>query len=153
MLEKNDFAILKGENERLLNELDRVKNLMREELSKLQGSIRLEMNLERGRTRDDTQTQEARIKETDNKIETEISNMRTHLETLKFDIVKYIVGMPVLSPRFYLLETPYSSCRRFNRVGGRALPHILAHLQGWREHRWGRCTSGKWIIVVPSACA
>lgn len=92
MIEKNDFAILKAENERLLNELDRVKNLMREELGKLQGSIRLEMNLERGRTRDEAQTQEARIKETDNKIETEISNMRTHLETLKFDIVKYIVG-------------------------------------------------------------
>ena len=38
MLEKNDFAILKGENDRLMAELEKVKNQMRDEVSKLQVS-------------------------------------------------------------------------------------------------------------------
>ena len=92
MLEKNDFAILKGENDRLEAELDKVRAQMREEMNRLQGSVRLDMNLEKGRLRDDLLVQESKIKDTENRIDTEISNVRTMLETLKFDIIKYIVG-------------------------------------------------------------
>jgi len=45
-----------------------------------------------GRLRDEALVQEARIKETDKKIETEIKLTTTQLETLKFDIFKYIIG-------------------------------------------------------------
>ena len=92
MLEKNDFTILKGENERLEAELEKVRAQMREDVNRLQGSVRLDMNLEKGRLRDEALVQESKIKDTENRIDTEISNVRTQLETLKFDIIKYIVG-------------------------------------------------------------
>jgi len=91
-LQKNDFAILKGENERLVTEVERVKLRVKEEINKLQGGVRLDMNLEKGRIWEETQEQESKVQQTSNKIDTEISALRGQLETLKFDIIKYVVG-------------------------------------------------------------
>jgi len=91
-LEKNDFSVLKGENERLLADVERVKLKIKDEMSKLQGSVRLDMNLEKGRIREESQEQEAKVQQTSNKIDTEVALLRNQLGTLKFSIIKYIVG-------------------------------------------------------------
>ena len=49
LLEKNDFAILKQENERILGETEKLKSKMREDLQRLQASFRLDMNLDKVR--------------------------------------------------------------------------------------------------------
>ncbi|KAI9146170.1 mitochondrial protein [Paraphysoderma sedebokerense] len=92
MLEKNDFAILKGENERLVAEVEKLKLKMREEMNRLQAGVRLDMNLEKGRIRDEASVQEGKIREADARIETEISNIRTQLESIKYEIIRNIVG-------------------------------------------------------------
>ena len=95
-LEKNDFAILKGENERLVTEVERVKLRVKEEINKLQGSVRLDMNLEKGRIWEEGQEQETKVLQTSNKIDTEISALRGQLVTLKSDLFKYLVGKRIL---------------------------------------------------------
>ncbi|ORZ37815.1 hypothetical protein BCR44DRAFT_1479410 [Catenaria anguillulae PL171] len=92
MLEKNDFAILRSETERLTAELERLKQRMREETNRLQAGVRLDMNLEKGRIRDETSIQETKIREADARIETEIANIRTQLESIKYEIIRNVVG-------------------------------------------------------------
>jgi predicted nucleic acid-binding Zn-ribbon protein len=92
MLEKNDFGILKSDTDRLTSELDKLKQKLREEMNRMQAGVRLDMNLEKGRIRDETSIQETKIRETDARIETEISNIRTQLESIKYEIIRNIVG-------------------------------------------------------------
>lgn len=91
-LEKSDFSVLKGENERLAADVERVKLKIKEETSKLQGSVRLDMNLEKGRIREESLEQEAKVQKTSSKIDIEVATLRDQLANLKFDIIKYIVG-------------------------------------------------------------
>ena len=92
MLEKNDFAALKADNERLTQDLDKMKEKMREELNKLQAGVRLDLSLEKGRVRDEAQQHEMKIQEVDNRIKTEVLTMRSNIHSLKWDIIKYIIG-------------------------------------------------------------
>jgi hypothetical protein len=92
MLEKNDFAALKADNERLTQDLDKMKEKMREELNKLQAGVRLDLSLEKGRVRDEAQQHELKIQEVDNRIKTEVLTMRSTIHSLKWDIIKYIIG-------------------------------------------------------------
>ena len=144
MLEKNDFTILKGENERLEAELEKVRAQMREDVNRLQGSVRLDMNLEKGRLRDEALVQESKIKDTENRIDTEISNVRTQLETLKFDIIKYIVGTtqaqgaaafrapPPPGPRADGRPPSRQPCRRGRSVAGSVASAGALLLGYWR---------------------
>lgn len=93
MQEKSEFNVLKSETERLATDLERAKQKMREEISKLQAGVRLDMSLEKGKMRDEAIVQEAKSRESDSKIETEVSNIRTQLESVKYDIVRNIIGI------------------------------------------------------------
>lgn len=53
MLEKRDFAVLRGELERIVQEVDRLKSGMREEVSRVHGGVRLDINLEKSRIQDE----------------------------------------------------------------------------------------------------
>ncbi|KAK9722712.1 Protein fmp32, mitochondrial [Basidiobolus ranarum] len=92
MLEKNDFAVMKSDNERLLGEIEKLKHKLRDEIARTQAGVRLDLNLEKGRIRDEASVQEVKIKETDTKLESEISNLRTQMETIKFQILQYMIG-------------------------------------------------------------
>ncbi|KAI9221100.1 hypothetical protein BC828DRAFT_357369, partial [Blastocladiella britannica] len=92
MLEKSDFSLLRTETERLTAELEKLKQRLREETNRLQAGVRLDMNLEKGRIRDESSVQEAKIREADARIETEIANIRTVMESIKYDIIRNVVG-------------------------------------------------------------
>jgi hypothetical protein len=47
MLERNDFALLKAENDRMASEVEKLKQKLREDLNRLHASHRLEVNLEK----------------------------------------------------------------------------------------------------------
>jgi hypothetical protein len=81
MLQKSDFAALKADNERLTQDMD-----------KLQAGVRLDLSLEKGRVRDEAQQHELKIQEVDNRINTEILVMQSNMHSLKWDIIKYIIG-------------------------------------------------------------
>eukprot|EP00834_Sanchytrium_tribonematis_P004058 NODE_181_length_13917_cov_0.838110.p10 type:complete len:212 gc:universal NODE_181_length_13917_cov_0.838110:1077-442(-) len=91
-LQNNDFAVLKSENDRIVTELDNLRDKMREDMNRLQSSVKLDLNLEKGRMREDGSSLESKIRESEAKIDTEVSNLRTQLESIKLDIVRNVVG-------------------------------------------------------------
>lgn len=111
LTEKNDLAMLKAENDRLVTDIEKLKQRLREEITRTQAGVRLDLNLEKGRMREQSSGQELKIKEVDTRIEQEIANLRTAIQSSK-----------VLH---------HSSCRRclWTHVVGR-LPHcsILSDL-------------------------
>ncbi|KAH8551334.1 hypothetical protein BGW37DRAFT_493266 [Umbelopsis sp. PMI_123] len=92
LLEKNDFTMMKAENERLQGEIEKLRQKLREEITRTQANVRLDLNLEKGRIRDEASAQEIKIKETDTRIESEIAGLRTQMEAIKFQILQYMVG-------------------------------------------------------------
>ncbi|CAG8585321.1 9009_t:CDS:2 [Paraglomus brasilianum] len=92
MLEKNDFAMMKANNEQLVAEVERLKQKLNEEVRRTQAGVRLDLNLEKGRIRDESSAIELKIQETDTRLEGEISNLRTQMETIKFQLLQYMIG-------------------------------------------------------------
>lgn len=91
--EKNDLTLMKAENERLLADVERLKQRLREEITRTQAGVRLDLNVDKGRLKDDTAQQELKIKEVDTRIESEIAGLRTQIEQAKFSILQYLVGV------------------------------------------------------------
>lgn len=50
LVEKNDLALMKAENDRLMAEVDKLKQRLREEITRSQDGFRLDLNLEKGAT-------------------------------------------------------------------------------------------------------
>ncbi len=92
-LEKNDFALTKNEHDRLSGEIEKVRQKLREEVNRALANVRLDLNLEKGRIREESSANELRIKETDTRIEAEISNMKAQLESVKFQVMQWLVGV------------------------------------------------------------
>jgi hypothetical protein len=95
LLGKNEFALIKQDITRLSREVEKLNMHMAEDFRSIQSNVRLELSLEKGRIRDLQSTQELRIKETDSKIDSEISQFKTQLETLQWELVKTL--FPLLS--------------------------------------------------------
>jgi hypothetical protein len=91
--EKNDLTLMKAENDRLLADVEKLKQRLREEVTRTQAGVRLDLNLEKGRIRDESSQQELKIKEVDTRIESEIAGLRTQIEQAKFSILQYLVGV------------------------------------------------------------
>ncbi|GAA5890525.1 hypothetical protein JCM5296_005073 [Sporobolomyces johnsonii] len=87
--ERTDFVNLKAENERLLGDIERLKQKLREEISRTQAGVRLDLNLEKGRIRDEMSMRETKLTEVDTRIENEIGLLRASMEAVKFNILQY----------------------------------------------------------------
>ncbi|KND02585.1 hypothetical protein, variant [Spizellomyces punctatus DAOM BR117] len=88
MLEKNDFALLRSDIGRLNAEVEKFRTRMIEDLRRVQSNVRLELSLEKGRIRDEQSAQELKIKEADSRIDTEVSTLRTQMETIQWELFK-----------------------------------------------------------------
>jgi len=86
MTEKNDLAMIKAENERLLADIEKLKQRLREEISRTQAGVRLDLNLEKGRMREESSGQELKITEVDTRIEQEIASLRTAIQASKVNV-------------------------------------------------------------------
>jgi len=82
-MEKNDLAMIKAENDRLLTDIEKLKQRLREEITRTQAGVRLDLNLEKGRMREESSGQELKIKEVDTRIEQEIAALRTSIQASK----------------------------------------------------------------------
>jgi hypothetical protein len=83
LMEKNDLAMIKAENDRLVTDLEKLKQRLREEITRTQAGVRLDLNLEKGRMREESSGQELKIKEVDTRIEQEIAGLRTAIQASK----------------------------------------------------------------------
>jgi hypothetical protein len=48
LLERNDFTVMKSENERLMTDVEKLKQRLREEITRTTAGVRLDLNLEKG---------------------------------------------------------------------------------------------------------
>ena len=126
MTEKNDLAMIKAENERLLSDIEKLKQRLRKEISLTQAGVRLDLNLEKGRMREESSGQELKITEVDTRIEQEIASLRTAIQASK---------VCIRPPSSHLPHDPHSICgslfvclrlRRFNTSSG-LLPDALLY--------------------------
>jgi len=92
LMEKNDLAMIKAENDRLHADMEKLKQRLREEITRTQAGVRLDLNLEKGRMREESSGQELKIKEVDTRIEQEIANLRTAIQASKATTLQYLVG-------------------------------------------------------------
>ncbi|KAG0253027.1 hypothetical protein DFQ27_007716 [Actinomortierella ambigua] len=92
MLEKNDFSLTNTNNERLVSEIEKLRQRLREEIARTQAGVRLDLNLEKGRIRDEAATQELKVRSTEERIEQEIAALRTQMETIKLQTLQYMIG-------------------------------------------------------------
>ncbi|KAG0226080.1 hypothetical protein BGW41_004279 [Actinomortierella wolfii] len=92
MLEKNDFSLTNTNNERLISEIEKLRQRLREEIARTQAGVRLDLNLEKGRIRDEAATQELKVRSTEERIEQEIAALRTQMETIKLQTLQYMIG-------------------------------------------------------------
>ncbi|KAG6819975.1 hypothetical protein H0H93_006878 [Arthromyces matolae] len=92
LMEKNDLAMIKAENDRLAADVEKLKQRLREEITRTQAGVRLDLNLEKGRMREESSHQELKIKEVDTRIEQEIANLRTAIQASKATTLQYLVG-------------------------------------------------------------
>ena len=83
LMEKNDLAMIKAENDRLVADVEKLKQRLREEITRTQAGVRLDLNLEKGRMREESSGQELKIKEVDTRIEQEIAGLRTAIQASK----------------------------------------------------------------------
>lgn len=92
LMQKNDLAMMKAENDRLQADMEKLKQRLREEIMRTQAGVRLDLNLEKGRMREESSGQELKIKEVDTRIEQEIANLRTVIQVSKATTLQYLVG-------------------------------------------------------------
>lgn len=81
--EKHDLAVIRAENDRLLTDIEKLKQRLREEVSRTQAGVRLDLNLEKGRIREEASRQELKMKEVDTRIEQEIAGLRAAIQSSK----------------------------------------------------------------------
>ncbi|CAO3590526.1 unnamed protein product [Absidia cylindrospora] len=91
-MENNDVEDVKSANERLKADIEKLKKTLQEELVRSQAGVRLDLNLEKGRIRDETVEQHDRLKNTDEKIANEIQALKTQMQGIKMQILRYMIG-------------------------------------------------------------
>lgn len=91
-MERRDVEEVKFANERLKGEIEKLKKILREEITRSQAGVRLDLNLDKGRIRDESVEQHNRLQETDTKIENEIRALKRQMETIKLQILQYMIG-------------------------------------------------------------
>jgi hypothetical protein len=89
--EKHDLTMIKAENDRLLTDIEKLRQRLREEISRTQAGVRLDLNLEKGRIREEASRQELKMKEVDTRIEQEIAGLRAAIQSSK--VGDYILGL------------------------------------------------------------
>ena len=48
MMERNDLAAMKAENDRIMSDIEKLRQHLKEEVSRIQAGVRLDLNLEKG---------------------------------------------------------------------------------------------------------
>ncbi|KAF7309658.1 Mitochondrial protein [Mycena indigotica] len=91
LMEKNETALIKAENDRLLTDIEKLKQRLRQDILQIQAGVRLDINLEKGRLREEGSAQELKIKEVDTRIEQEIAGLRTAIQASKATTLQYLV--------------------------------------------------------------
>lgn len=95
LLEKNEFQLLKSDLARLNTALDKSLQRNNEELRRISTNVRLELMGDKSVLRDEQSQIEFSIKQTQSKIDTEISHLKTNMSTIQWDLFRSL--FPIFS--------------------------------------------------------
>uniref|UniRef100_A0A8C2PR04 Coiled-coil domain containing 90B n=1 Tax=Cyprinus carpio TaxID=7962 RepID=A0A8C2PR04_CYPCA len=93
ILDKSDFANLRSENAKMKTELEQIKNRLLK-AKKIRADAKLHFNLERSRfTEQEKKLMEVRTEFRKMNADIEIASLKTLLESLKLEKIRYLAGM------------------------------------------------------------
>uniref|UniRef100_A0A8C9EJB5 Mitochondrial calcium uniporter regulator 1 n=1 Tax=Pavo cristatus TaxID=9049 RepID=A0A8C9EJB5_PAVCR len=95
ILEKSEFSALRSENEVKISILDLWCLFFMstcDEITKVRADNKLNLNLEKSRVKELHAQQDRALTQTDRKIDTEVADLKTMLESHKLDNIKYLAG-------------------------------------------------------------
>lgn len=92
-LDRSEFTKLSNEYERVGLELEKLRQNIREEISKTQAGVRLDLSLEKGRLKEESSMHHLHIRETDTRIDQEISNMKMQIDSVKTQVMQWLIGV------------------------------------------------------------
>ncbi|KAJ8770998.1 hypothetical protein K2173_023323 [Erythroxylum novogranatense] len=91
-LQNRHLSLLQYENEKLRDDIEKMRNELRHEFDKVIAGQQLDLNLERGRIRDQVANQNSETCNLTNKLDKEIHALRAEFEAAKFDVIKHCIG-------------------------------------------------------------
>ncbi|KAJ3050329.1 hypothetical protein HK097_008711, partial [Rhizophlyctis rosea] len=83
ILEKKDFAVLKGELERIIQDVERLKGSLREEVGRVHGGVRLDINLEKARIQDEAASLRDMVSKAEERIDQEIEALTGRMISIR----------------------------------------------------------------------
>ncbi|ANB13652.1 Fmp32p [Sugiyamaella lignohabitans] len=92
-LDKTEVTRVTNEHERLMSDLEKVRQKFKEQIAKSRANVRLDLNLEKGRIREESAIHELKIKETDTRIDQELANFKTQIEGTKVQVAQWLIGV------------------------------------------------------------
>jgi hypothetical protein len=75
------------------NDLEKLRNKLREEITKTNAGFKLDLSLEKGRIREESSHHDLQIKEIDTKIEQEVTNMKMQIDSVKTQVMQWLIGV------------------------------------------------------------
>ncbi|KNE58751.1 hypothetical protein AMAG_04305 [Allomyces macrogynus ATCC 38327] len=101
MLRQNDHATLKSEIESIARDLDTLSQRSRDDISTIKSDITIDLNNRKSEIREEGKVRSMKIQEVNNKLTVQCSDMRTDIETMKFQstkdvIIRIFVGTAIL---------------------------------------------------------
>ncbi|KAH9253460.1 hypothetical protein BASA83_010232 [Batrachochytrium salamandrivorans] len=118
LLEKKDFAVLKGELERLIAETQHIKGFIQDDINRVHGGVRLDVNLEKARIKDEMVELNQLVTKADTKIDEEINTLTARMHELRtqtrVSITQFIVGvlLAFLTYKVVTVFAPFSKKKR-----------------------------------------
>ncbi|CAR28368.1 ZYRO0F02398p [Zygosaccharomyces rouxii] len=91
--DRSEFHNLQNDYERVRKDLDKLKNKVKEEITKANASFKLDLSLEKGRIREESSHHDMQIKEIDTRIDKEITNMRMQIDSVKTQVMQWLIGV------------------------------------------------------------
>lgn len=92
-IDRSEFVAVQNENERIRNDLEKLRTRIREEITKSTAGVRLDLNLEKGRIREEGSQHESHISEINTRIDQEVANMKMQIDGVKTQVMQWLIGV------------------------------------------------------------
>lgn len=92
-LDRSEYNKMNNEYEKIKLNLEKLRTKLREEINKTEAGVRLDLSLEKGRIREESSMHNLHIKETDTRIDQEISNMKMQIDSVKTQVMQWLIGV------------------------------------------------------------
>ncbi|KAJ3368528.1 Ubiquitin-conjugating enzyme 13 [Allomyces arbusculus] len=119
MLRQNDHATLKSEIESIARDLDTLSQRSRDDISTIKSDITIDLNNRKSEMREEAKVRSMKIQEVNNKLTVLCSDLRTDIETMKFQSTKDVIIRILVGTAILLVILKGLSSTKGNGEGGK----------------------------------